>query len=226
MNLYLTQDLLDIPIINVKDANKLGEVSNIRLKLQEGNVSSYEFVQKIPFEDSLLEEKTEQGQLSQLNQMEAVPITERAVHHTPHTAVAMPSVGAGAEWAYQEVKHTYEVNTDQVQVLSKDALLVQNNKYHKNENKTTDNGMNLESVKGMEVITDQDQNLGKINDLLIDAKTHSIEAIELSEGFWKDLLAGKNQYIPFPQKMVVQDGNIIVPHDFEKKMVEHPIDLF
>lgn len=228
MNLYRTEDLLDIPIINVQDAHQLGEVSNVRIGLQEGDVFSYEFTQKMPLEetveDAVMNENVEDTISTHHYSEETAQIPKQAIHHTPHATIVGPSIGA--EWAYQEVKHVYELGADQVYALSNDALLTKNNQYRNSKDLPTNNGMSLESIIGMKVMTEEDQDLGKINDLLIDSKTQSIKGIELSEGFWKDLLGGQNQYIPFPQKMTLQDENIIVPYDFEKKMVEHHIDLF
>lgn len=224
MNLYLTKELLNIPMINVQDAHKLGEVSDIRIRLTEGAIFSYEFTQKVPLEATVSDENMEELPSGDQYSKETAQIPIQTLHHTPHAITAGPSLGA--EGAFQEIMHVYELKAEQVHALSDDALLSKSSQYQKSDDKPTNNGISLETIKGMKVITEQDQDLGKINDLLIDSKTQSIKGIELSEGFWKDLLAGKNQYIPFPAKMTLQDGNIIVPHDSEKKMVEHQIDLF
>jgi uncharacterized protein YrrD len=224
MNLYRTEELLKIPMINAEDAQKLGDVSNIRIRLTEGAIYSYEFTQRVPLEESVSDENEEEIPAGNHYSKETSQIPVQTLRHSPHTTISGPILGAGG--AFQEITHVYELKADQVHALSDDALLSKSNEYQKSDDKPANNGMSLDSIKGMKVITEQDQDLGKINDLLIDSKTQSIKGIELSEGFWKDLLAGKNQYIPFPEKMTLQDGNIIVPHDFEKRMVEHQIDLF
>jgi sporulation protein YlmC with PRC-barrel domain len=133
VNLYRTEELLNIPIINVQDAHKLGEVSSIRISLQEGNVFSYEFAQKVPLENAVMEENVEEIPSGNHYSVETAQIPKPTLHHTPHATIAGPSTGA--EWAYQEVKHVYELEANHVHALSNDALLTKNNEYQKSEDR-------------------------------------------------------------------------------------------
>ncbi len=75
-------------------------------------------------------------------------------------------------------------------------------------------------IKGLKIYTRSGQDLGVVNDILIDEKTGAIEGVEVSDGLFQDLLQGRS-ILPLFGKVEFGQENILVDKEAADELISN-----
>lgn len=92
---------------------------------------------------------------------------------------------------------------DKVRLASEDIILRGEAASHLRQGNFT-----LERIRTLTVVTDADNRLGQVEDLILDQ--NRVVSLELSDGLIQDIFQGREE-IPLMGKIIIQEDKIIVP---------------
>jgi len=79
-------------------------------------------------------------------------------------------------------------------------------------------------ILGLQVITNKGEELGYIEDVIINEKNYCIEGYVLTDGIVEDILKGKS-IIPFKEEMIFGEDTVIVNSDYKNVVLKNDISL-
>lgn len=79
-------------------------------------------------------------------------------------------------------------------------------------------------VFGLIVMTDTGEELGYIEDIIIDESNYTIEGYVLSDGIFEDIFNGKS-IVPFAEEMIFGKDTVIINNDYKNIIMKNDIYL-
>lgn len=82
----------------------------------------------------------------------------------------------------------------------------------------------IDRVFNMDVITDKGEEIGHIEDVIINEYKFKIEGYIISDGFIEDIIKGK-LIIPFSEKIIFGEDAVIIDSDYKNIILKNDISL-
>ena len=110
-----------------------------------------------------------------------------------------------------------------VSELGKDAIFIENEKTLKKQYSKIEGYFNYKKAIGQEVITEQGESIGFINDILIDKNEGTVVGFILTDGIIEDISAGR-KVLPYDKDIVFGEETIIINTSLNERFIKHKKD--
>ncbi|AFS78344.1 PRC-barrel domain-containing protein [Gottschalkia acidurici 9a] len=107
--------------------------------------------------------------------------------------------------------------------LGKDAIFIENERTLKRHHSKIEDHFNYKEAIGKEVITDQGESLGFINDILIDKNEGAVVGFILTDGIIEDISTGR-KVLPYDKDIVFGEDTIIISTSLNERFNKHKKD--
>lgn len=204
-------ELKKLRLVYTDAAEDSHEVSDILIDGDTGSVVN------IVYEDRQVEHNED-----------AAPYANQSVHMFD----AMGSGAAGNTSNIPQAEGLPPIQKAPVQYFFIDAkeAIIKDDKIHyegpvKGEREAKQGLVSLREIIGDKLVTEEDNDIGKIKDIYLNVENMTVRGLKLSEGFWDQLVGGGYKYLPVDAILKWYPAPVIVRESAKELLLDEPGEL-